>query len=173
MLVSTGDGNTLSAIWKGWCDLKAVGLIDHLPKIDCVQSQASAAISETVHQIQDDNGPEVDWATVVVREVSATTIADSIAVDRPRDGLAAVKAVIQSGGEAVTVSDQEILAAIPEMARVTGVFPEPAGACTITDRPGSRASSRAGASAIRLSSAQLLTPHPPASQAGKRPSGQL
>jgi threonine synthase len=60
--------------------------------------------------------------------VNASTIADSISVDRPRDGLAAVRAVIQSGGEAVTVTDQEILAAIPEMARVTGVFAEPAAA---------------------------------------------
>jgi threonine synthase len=39
-----------------------------------------------------------------------------------------VKAVIQSGGGAVTVTDLEILAAIPEMARATGVFAEPAAA---------------------------------------------
>ena len=128
VVVSTGDGNTLSAIWKGWCDLKAIGLIDRLPKIDCVQSRASAAISETVHDIRGGDGSEPDWATLAVKEVKASTVADSIAVDRPRDGLAAIKAVIQSGGEAVTVSDEEILAAIPEMARVTGVFPEPAAA---------------------------------------------
>jgi threonine synthase len=60
--------------------------------------------------------------------VKASTIADSISVDRPRDGLAAVKAIIQSGGEAVTVADHEILAAIPEMARATGIFAEPAAA---------------------------------------------
>ena len=128
VVVSTGDGNTLSAIWKGWCDLKAVGLIDRLPKIDCVQSQASAAISKTVRQIRTGNGVEVNWSTLVVEEVRASTVADSISVDRPRDGLAAVKAIIESGGEVVTVADQEILAAIPEMARTTGVFPEPAAA---------------------------------------------
>jgi threonine synthase len=60
--------------------------------------------------------------------VNAHTVADSISVDRPRDGLAAVRAVIESGGEAVTVPDSEILAAIPEMAAATGVFPEPAAA---------------------------------------------
>jgi threonine synthase len=128
VVVSTGDGNTLSAVWKGWCDLQAVGLIDRLPKIDCAQSEASAAISETVHRIRAGGNPTVDWSTVVVREVKASTVADSISVDRPRDGLAAVKAIIQSGGEAVTVPDQEILAAIPEMARAAGVFPEPAAA---------------------------------------------
>ena len=55
-------------------------------------------------------------------------MADSISVDRPRDGLAAVRAVIESEGATVTVSDDELLAAIPEMARATGVFAEPAAA---------------------------------------------
>jgi threonine synthase len=128
VVVSTGDGNTLSAIWKGWCDLQAIGLIERLPKIDCVQSEASAAISDTIRQVRNGDGLKTDWSTLVVQEVSASTVADSIAVDRPRDGLAAVKAVIQSGGEAVTVADQEILAAIPEIACATGIFPEPAAA---------------------------------------------
>ncbi len=128
VLVSTGDGNTLSAIWKGWCDLKAVGLIDRVPRIDCVQSTDSAAISQTVQRVRPNNQAVVDWSAVEVQKVNASTIADSISVDRPRDGLAAVKAVIESGGEAVTVSDEEILRAIPEMARASGVFAEPAAA---------------------------------------------
>ena len=128
VVVPTGDGNILSAIWKGWCDLKAVGLIDCLPKIDCVQSDASAAISKTIHQVRAGDGSKVNWSTLQVQQVRASTVADSISVDRPRDGLAAVKAIVQSGGEAVTVPDDEILAAIPEMARASGVFPEPAAA---------------------------------------------
>lgn len=128
ILVSTGDGNTLSAIWKGWCDLKAVGFIDSLPKIDCVQSRASDAINRTIKQLREDGEVGINWSNLKVREVKATTVADSISVDRPRDGLAAVRAVVQSGGETVTISDQYILAAIPEMARATGIFAEPAGA---------------------------------------------
>jgi len=128
VVVSTGDGNTLSAIWKGWCDLKATGLIEKLPKIDCVQSEASAAISETVRQLRTGDVSRVDWSRLKVHEVRASTVADSISVDQPRDGLAAVKAVIESGGEAVTVADRDILDAIPEMARASGVFPEPAAA---------------------------------------------
>jgi len=128
VVVSTGDGNTLSAIWKGWCDLKAIGLIDRLPKIDCVQSEASAAICKTIEQVRSDDESKVNWSSLLVQEVSASTVADSISVNRPRDGLAAVKAVIQSGGQAVMVADQEILAAIPEIARATGIFPEPAAA---------------------------------------------
>ncbi len=128
IVVPAGDGNLLSGIWKGWCDLQAVGLVDRVPRIDCAQSDASAAICLAIRRIRDDGESAPDWSTVVVDEVRATTMADSISVDRPRDGLAAVKGVLQSGGEAVTVSDEEILAAIPEMARTTGVFAEPAAA---------------------------------------------
>ena len=128
VVVSTGDGNTLSGIWKGWCDLKAVGLIDTLPRIDCVQSESSAAIVNTINESEKSRSSAVEWSTLIVKQVKASTVADSISVDRPRDGLAAVKAVIQSGGAAVAVPDREILAAIPEMARSTGVFAEPAAA---------------------------------------------
>ncbi len=128
IVVPTGDGNLLSGMWKGWCDLKGVGLINRMPKIDCAQSEASAAISNTVRRIRDGEASKIDWPAIAVDEVKAATIADSIAVDRPRDGLAAVRAVIESGGEAVTVTDADILAAIPEMARLSGVFPEPAAA---------------------------------------------
>jgi threonine synthase len=126
VVVPTGDGNMLSGMWKGWCELKAAGLIDRLPKIDCAQSSNSDAISRSVHRVRK-NG-DTDWAGVKLDSVVACTVADSISVDKPRDGLAAVRAVIESGGEAVTVPDQEILAAVPEMAGATGVFPEPAAA---------------------------------------------
>jgi len=126
IVVPTGDGNILSGMWKGWCELKTVGLIDRLPKMDCAQSAGSDAISRTVLGLR--RGGAIDWAAVQLAAVSAHTVADSISVDRPRDGLAAVRAVIESGGEAVAVPDAEILAAIPEIAAATGVFPEPAAA---------------------------------------------
>lgn len=128
IVVPTGDGNLLSGMWKGWCDLKNIGLTKQMPKIDCAQSESSAAISNTVRRIRDGRPSRIDWSTVVVDEVNATSIADSIAVDRPRDGLAAVRAIVESGGETVTVADEDILAAITEMARLSGVFPEPAAA---------------------------------------------
>ncbi len=127
IVVPTGDGNILSGIWKGWRDLYAVGLIDRLPKIDCAQAEASAAISQAVEKARR-GGSEPDWHTFEIESVTASTIADSISVDRPRDGLAAVKAIIESGGEAITVTDDEILTCIREMAGTSGVFAEPAAA---------------------------------------------
>jgi len=131
IVVAAGDGNLLSGLWKGWCDLRAVGLIDRVPKIDCAQSDASAAICLAVRRIRDKGESKPDWSKVMVDDVKASTTADSISVDRPRDGLAAVKSIFQSGGEAVTVPDEEILAAIPEMARSTGIFAEPAAAAPL------------------------------------------
>lgn len=128
MVVPTGDGNIISAVWKGWNDLKAAGLTDRLPKIDCAQSEESRAVCATVKRLRENKEKIEDWSKLEIEEVKATTLADSISVDRPRDGLAAVRAVMESGGEAITVSDQQILAAAMEMARMAGVFPEPAAA---------------------------------------------
>ena len=67
-------------------------------------------------------------ADIQIQTVQASTLADSISVDLPRDGLAAVRAVLESGGTAVTVPDAAILAAIGELAGLAGIFAEPAGA---------------------------------------------
>lgn len=128
VVVPTGDGNIISGVWKGWKDLQRVGLIDRLPKIDCAQSNASDAVSRTVRRLRNSGDTMPDWSKVGIEQVKATTLADSISVDRPRDGLAAVRAVIESGGEAVSVSDESILEAAKEMAQLSGVFPEPAAA---------------------------------------------
>ena len=131
VLVPTGDGNIISGIWKGFRDLKAMGLIDKTPRIDCVQSESSASIAKAVERTRRLFGRDpIDWKRIPLEPVLSTTIADSISVDLPRDGVAGVRAVIESGGEAVTVSDDEILRAIPELAREAGVFAEPAAAAS-------------------------------------------
>ena len=56
------------------------------------------------------------------------TLADSISVGLPRDQVKALKAVRESDGAFVTVSDSEILEAISSLAKNAGVFAEPAGA---------------------------------------------
>lgn len=129
VIVPTGDGNILSGIWKGWRDLHAAGLIDRLPRIDCAQSDGSAAISLAVEQLRA-SAAEPDWRSFELEGVEADTVADSISVDRPRDGLAAVKAVIESGGEAVAVPDDEILNSIRDIAGTSGIFAEPAAAAS-------------------------------------------
>jgi threonine synthase len=64
-----------------------------------------------------------------IKPVEAHTIAGSINVGKPRDGLRAVKAVQESKGRAGKVSDEKILAVRAHLPCETGVFAEPAGAC--------------------------------------------
>lgn len=119
VFVSVGDGNILSGLWKGFKDFKEAGLIEKLPKMIAVQSKKSNAVSLAFR-----NGLEL-------MPVKAGTLADSICVDKPRDGLAALLALKESGGEAVEVSDEEILQAIPLVAERTGIFGEPAGVASV------------------------------------------
>jgi threonine synthase len=63
--------------------------------------------------------------------MKASTIADSICVGVPRDQVKALRAVRESGGTFVSVSDDEILRAMEELAQSTGVFTEPAGASSM------------------------------------------
>jgi threonine synthase len=60
--------------------------------------------------------------------IAAHTVADSISAGLPRDRIKALAAVTETGGAYLTVTDDEILAAIPALARGCGVFAEPAGA---------------------------------------------
>lgn len=127
IVVPTGDGNIISGIWKGLRDLHAIGLIDRLPRLACAQSELSSAIAQTIWAVQEQHSDEssIDWSSVEVKQIQATTVADSISVDLPRDGIAATQAVLETNGTAVTVPDEDILAAIREVARGAGVFCEP------------------------------------------------
>lgn len=115
VVVPVGDGNIISGVWKGFTDFHRLGFIDRLPRLMPVQAEGSAAV---VRALEGDG---------TITPVSGETVADSISVSVPRDGEAAVQAVRASGGFGVTVTDDEILAAIPEVARNCGVFGEPAG----------------------------------------------
>lgn len=116
VIVPVGDGNIISGLWKGFNDLQQIGFIDHLPRMIGIQSEAASAIVDAAK------------GDGIVREGSANTIADSINVGRPRDATMAVRAIRESGGLGVTVSDDQIVSAIPQLARETGVFAEPAAA---------------------------------------------
>jgi threonine synthase len=116
IFVSVGDGNIISGIHKGFKDLQRLGWITNMPRIIGVQAQGSAAIANAFHA-----------KTETIVPVQSNTIADSISVDLPRDGVRAVRAASETGGTYIYVSDEEILKAIAELGTV-GVFAEPAGA---------------------------------------------
>jgi len=127
VFVPVGDGNILSGVWKGFLDLHAVGALRNLPRMVAVQSVESNAVAEGWERLCTGRTE----LTHALRPVRATTCADSISVDRPRDGFAALRALEESGGNAVQVTDAAILDAAALLARRTGLFAEPAGAAAL------------------------------------------
>lgn len=119
IFVSVGDGCIIGGVHKGLKDLLALGWIDHMPKIMGVQAEGSSYLYQAWK-----NGEDV----LTKPAIKAQTAADSISAGLPRDRLKAMAAVTETGGAYISVADDEILAAIPALARGTGVFAEPAGA---------------------------------------------
>ena len=114
--IPVGDGNIISGVYKGFQDLRSLGWIERLPRLIGVQAEGSAAIANAFLAGKD-----------TVEPVHAVTIADSINVDLPRDGFRALRAVHETHGTYIKVSDEEILQAIPVLGKV-GIFVEPAAA---------------------------------------------
>ena len=116
IFVSVGDGNIISGIHKGFKDLQALGWLPRVPRLIGVQAEGSAAVTNAFRA-----------NTEKIVPVAAKTLADSISVDLPRDGVRAVRAARETGGTFITVSDEEILRAVAALGRA-GIFAEPAGA---------------------------------------------
>jgi threonine synthase len=116
VFVSVGDGNIISGVHKGFKDLFELGWLKHMPRIFGVQSVGSAAIANAFNS-----------NTEEIKPVSASTMADSIAVDLPSDGLRALRAATQTGGAYITIEDDQIISAISSLGKV-GIFSEPAAA---------------------------------------------
>ena len=113
--LSVGDGCTIAGVWKGFKDLFAMGLIDHLPRLISVQAEGCCPINRSIQTGK-------PW-----EPMAENTIADSIAVGVPRNPDKALQAIRESNGIAINVSDEEILDAMRLLGRTCGVFGEPAG----------------------------------------------
>lgn len=140
--VSVGDGCTLAGIWKGFRELKTLGIIERTPRILGVQAAGAAPITEAFRSGQD------------LRPIEPNTIADSIAVGVPRNWKKAVLAVRESGGIMVNVADDAILDAIRYTGRLAGIFAEPAAATAVA---GLRRAVADGTVGRRASAVALVT----------------
>jgi len=120
-IVPLGSGGTIHSIWKGFREMKTLGMLDETPRMIGVQAQGCA--------------PIVDAYLKNKEEISAvskpSTQAWGILVGNPLNGTWALKAMRESGGTAVSVSDPEIFTAQQEIARLEGIFAEPASAATL------------------------------------------
>jgi threonine synthase len=125
IIAPVGGGGLLGGVWRGLLDLKAMGLISELPRFAGVQAEGCAPLTEAI-----DN----DWN---LEEHLANpwkdpdTIAGAIADDILFDGHTALPAIRQTWGTAISVSDEEMIAAQKRLARSTGLLCEIATASAI------------------------------------------
>ena len=120
-IVSMGSGGTIRSVWKGFTELRKMGIIDSIPKLVGVQAVGCAPIVNA--HLQKRSEP------IVTSKPSTHALA--ILVRNPLHGKWALQALADSGGTATLVSDSEILAAEQEIARLEGIFAEPASSATI------------------------------------------
>ncbi len=132
VFVGVGDGSIIGGLHKGVKDALALGWIDRAPRLYGVQAAGSDYLVQAFEEGSD---------VLTKPPISASTVADSISADLPRDRIKAMAAVTATGGAFLRVSDDELLASIPTLARGSGVFAEPAGAA---GHAGLMAASRAG-----------------------------
>ena len=115
VVVSVGDGCTVGGVWKGLVEMHKLGFLPRLPKVLGVQAEGCKPFLTA----WENNTP--------LQPTDADTIADSIAVGHPRNFQKGMKAIVESGGAFISVTDEEILWSIRTLARKAAVFGEPAG----------------------------------------------
>jgi threonine synthase len=121
VIIPVASGALLRAIAVGFRQFKEIGLIDDIPKIFGAQAEGCAPVARAFKEGRDDVTP-IEFPS---------TIAKSIAIGDPGDGKYVLRIVRETGGAIESANDQEIIEGIFDLARLEGVFTEPAGAVTV------------------------------------------
>ncbi len=121
VVVPSGDGVILAGVAKAFSDLVAWGMLEQAPRLLMVQPEGACALVDALTRGADD----------VTAVPGAASVADSLVVEAPRNARLALRRVRESGGAGVVVSDHAILEALGALARLTGVFAEPAAAASL------------------------------------------
>ena len=119
--VGTGDGVILAGLAKGFRDLRALGWIDRVPRMLGVQASTASSLARGF----------ASGDLVPPTVPGSRSIADSIVVDAPRNGVIALREARESGGAIIDVPDDEIRRALREAASERGIFMEPSCAAAV------------------------------------------
>lgn len=121
VVVPVGGGGTLAAIWRGFLELKAMGRTDRLPRLASYQPAGYDTFLPALEQ---------GWVTDADLRTNAfverpETVQVKIAHTYAPDGAAALAAIRESGGTALSVTDGEAIGGVAELAGADGIFAEP------------------------------------------------
>jgi threonine synthase len=121
IVVPCAGGSLITKIWKALKELRKLDLIKSVDsKIHAAQATGCSPIVTAIREDSD-----------IIKPVKPNTIAKSLAIGNPADGVYAVSTVKKSGGSADSVSDEEVVEAIKLLASTEGIFTETAGGVTL------------------------------------------
>lgn len=121
IILPVGNAGNIWSVYKALDELYSIGLIDRLPKLVGVQASGAKPIVNAFREGRD------DFKAVEHPE----TIATAIRIGNPVSGKKALKAIYETGGCAIEVTDEEILDAQRILGRAEGIGVEPASAASI------------------------------------------
>jgi threonine synthase len=121
VVVPVGSGALLTKIDRGFEELTRVGLLDQASvRVSGAQAAGCSPVATAFAEGAD-----------TVRPVKPATIAKSLAIGDPADGVYALDTVRRTGGGLASVTDDEIRDAIGLLARTEGIFGETAAGVTV------------------------------------------
>jgi threonine synthase len=121
LYIPVGNGGNSAAYWKGFAEYEALGSVNEHPIIRGIQAEGAAPVARMFERKSNELEP--------VKKPE--TVATAIRIGNPANWKKTVRAIRESGGSASTVSDEEILWSQRMMAKLEGIFAEPAGAAAI------------------------------------------
>lgn len=119
IVAPVGSGVLLSALYKGFWELKKLKLIEKIPRVVGVQAEGCSPVTRAWK-----GGRLQKWE-------ESHTLASAIEVLNAFDAPLALEAARESGGKIISVSDREIMESLVELARREGIFVEPGAAASI------------------------------------------
>lgn len=121
LVLPVGNAGNISAIYKGFREFYELGLTDRIPKMTGIQAEGSCPVVNAFNERKDDIAPVT----------SPETVATAIRIGDPVNAVKALRAIYGSNGLAESVSDDEIVAAQKDLARLEGIGVEPASASSV------------------------------------------
>jgi threonine synthase len=121
VVAPAASGSLVTKIWKGLKELKLVGMLNELnTRVYGAQAEGCSPIAQAWREGRD-----------YIKPVKPNTIAKSIAIGNPADGIYALQVAKESRGDWETATDEEIIEGIKLLAETEGIFTETAGGTTI------------------------------------------
>lgn len=121
VVLPVGNAGNITAIYKGFREFKMFGVTDGIPKMTGIQAEGACPIVKAIKS----------GAEAITPEEHPETVATAIRIGNPVNARKALLAIRESGGTAESVTDEEIIEAQKDLARLEGIGVEPASATSV------------------------------------------